>query len=125
MPLQAGKALWPRFYCTVKRAFIGTPYPFRVESELVLLCVVLQDAGEGRVGRRGRGEAEREREREIMLYPQFHRSLWKSGTLGPALRRAEVELLDWTPASVLFPLCSTTPVSWAEAAAPSKMSHQL
>lgn len=63
MPLQAGKALWPRFYCTVKRAFIGIPYPFRVESELVLICVVLQDAGEGRVGRRGKGEAEREREK--------------------------------------------------------------
>lgn len=123
MPLQAGKALWPRFYCTVKRAFIGIPYPFRVESELVLICVVLQDAGEGRVGRRGKGEAERER--EIMLHSQFHRSLWKSGTLGPALRRAEVELPGWTPPSALFPLCSPTPVSWAEAAAPSKMSHQL
>lgn len=122
MPLQAGKALWPRFYCTVKRAFIDIPYPFRVESELVLLCVVLQMLERGGWGGGGK---ERQREREIMLHSQFHRSLWKLGTLGPALRRAEVELLDWTPASVLFPLWSTTPVSWAEAAAPSKMSHQL
>lgn len=41
-------------------------------------------------------------------------------------REAGGEPLLLTPGPVLFPtLCNITPASWAEAAAPSKMSHQL
>lgn len=40
--------------------------------------------------------------------------------------RAQAELLVWTPGSVLFPtLYNVAPIPCAEAAAPSKMSHQL
>lgn len=44
----------------------------------------------------------------------------------PAAREARAGPLVLTPDPVLFLLlCPITPASWAEAAAPSKMSHHL